>query len=120
MILDPDDSERFIKLHKALMLFVNHRLKIVQPPAKSAGIVAFPLQQRLKVRDALVEHLDLIDAFVGENPYELAPDELAIVASWKDLVAGDFYVLRFLKKYTIFLTAKDPALAYGVWGSPSR
>ena len=68
------------------------------------------------MRDALVEHLDLIDAFVEKNPYKLNPDELAIVESWKDLVAGEFYVLRFLKKYTIFLTAKDPPLAYGVLG----
>jgi len=114
MILDPDDCERFFKLHKALTLFVNRRLKIAKPPTKSEGIVALPPEQRLKVRDALVEHLDLIDAFVEENPYRLVPEELAVVKSWKDLVAGDFYVLRFLKKYTIFLTAKEPTVAYGV------
>src|SRR6476469_2653448 len=104
MILDPDDCEQFFKLHKALTLFANRRLKIANPPAKSEGIVALPPEQRLKVRDALVKHLDLIDAFVEENPYKLDPDELEIVKSWKDLVAGDFYVLRFLKKYTVFLT----------------
>jgi hypothetical protein len=115
MILDPDDSEQFFKLHKALMLFVNQRLKIVKPPAKSEKvIVALTPDDRLKVRDALVEHLDLIDAFVGENPYKLEPDELGIVRSWKDLVAGEFYVLRFLKKYTVFLTAKEPTVAFGV------
>src|SRR3954453_1979541 len=114
MILDPDDAERFFRLHKALSLFVNRRLKIAKPPARSKGIVALPPEQRLKVRDALVEHLDLIDTFVEENPYKLDPDELDIVRSWKDLVAGDFYVLRFLKRYTIFLTAKEPTVAYGV------
>jgi hypothetical protein len=117
MILDPDDAERVFKLHKALSLFVNRRLKLAKPPAGSAKvIVALPPEQRLKVRDALVEHLDLIDAFVEENPYKLEPDELAIVKPWKDLVAGDFYVLRFLKKYTVFLTAKEPTVAYGVLG----
>ena len=116
MILDPDDAERFFKLHKALTLFVNRRLKIVKPPAKSEVIVALPPEHRLKVRDALVKHLDLIDGFVEENPYKLDPDELAIVKSWKDLVAGDFYVLRFLKKHTVFLTAKEPTVAYGVLG----
>jgi len=114
MILDPDDCERFFKLHKALTLFVNQRLKLAKPPATSKGVVALPPEQRLKVRDALAEHLDLIDAFVEENPYKLDPDELDIVQSWKDLVAGDFYVLRFLKKYTAFLTAKEPTVAYGV------
>jgi hypothetical protein len=114
MILDPDDCERFFKLHKALTLFVNQRLKIAEPPAKSKGIVSLPPEQRVKVRDALVEHLDLIDGFVKENPFKLDLEELDIVGSWKDLVAGEFYVLRFLKKYTVFLTAKKPTVAYGV------
>jgi hypothetical protein len=114
MILDPDDCERFFKLHKALTLFVNRRLKIGKAPARSKGIVALPPEQRLKVRDALLEHLDLIDDFVEENPYNLDPDELTIVNSWKHLVAGEFYVLRFLKKYAVFLTAKEPTVAYGV------
>ena len=92
MILDPDDAGRFFKLHKALALFVNRRLKIAKSPAKSKGIVALPPGLRLKVRDALVKDLALIDVFVEENPYKLDPDELEIVGSWKDLVAGDFYV----------------------------
>ena len=57
--------------------------------ARSEGIVALPPEQRLKGRDALVEHLDLIDAFVEENPYKLDPDELDVVRAWKDLVSGD-------------------------------
>jgi hypothetical protein len=117
MILDPDDSERFFKLHKALMLFVNQRLKVVTPPAKSKKVIAaLPPDDRLKIRDALVKHLDLIDAFVEENPYKLDPEELAIVESWKHSVAGDFFALRFLKNYTVFLTAKEPFVAYGVVG----
>jgi hypothetical protein len=117
MILDPDDAERFFKLHKALTLFVNRRLMVVKSPAGSSkAIVALPPTHRLKVRDALVEHLDLIDAFVEENPYKLDTDDLDIVRSWHDLVAGDFYVLRHLKKYTVFLTAKEPTVAYGVVG----
>src|SRR4051794_16584860 len=100
MTLDPDDCEQFIRLDKALTLFVNQRLKIAKSPPKSEGIVALPPDDRLKVRDALVEHLDLIEAFVEKNPSKLDPEELDIVRSWKDLVAGEFYVLRFLKKHT--------------------
>jgi hypothetical protein len=115
MTLDSDDCERFFKLHKALTLFVNQRLKVIKPPPGSAKeIVALPSEQRLKVRDALVKHLDLIDAFMEENPYKLDPEELDVVRSWKNLVAGEFYALRFLKKYTIFITAKQPTIAYGV------
>src|SRR5262249_14602892 len=91
MILAPGDAERFFKIHKALSLFVNRRLKVAKPPAGSSKrIVALPPAQRLKVRDALIEHLGLIDAFVEENPYKLDPDDLDIVRSWHDLVAGEF------------------------------
>ena len=58
--------------------------------------------------------MDLIDAFASENPFKLPEDELEIVRSWKDLVAGEFYVYRCLKKYTVFLTAREPVVAYGV------
>jgi hypothetical protein len=61
MILDPDDCERFFKLHKALTLFVNQRLQVVEPPARSAK-----------------EIVALIDAFVEENPFKLDADELGI------------------------------------------
>jgi hypothetical protein len=115
MILDPDDCERFYKLHKALMLFVNQRLNVVEPPSGSAKeIVALPLDRRLKVRDALLKRMDLIDAFADENPFGFDETDLEIVRSWKHLVAGDFYVYRYLRKYTIFLSAKEPIVAYGV------
>ncbi len=113
-LLEPEDALQFIKLHQALTLFANRELKIVKPPPKSRGIVSLPQEDRLKVWQALVKKLSLIDAFVKENPYKLEPDELEIVSGWKELVSGEFYVLRFLKKYTIFLAAKEPAVAYGV------
>ena len=106
MNLDPGDCELFFKLHKALMLFVNQRLKVVKPPAKSVKVILpLPPEDRLKVRDAFLKHLDLIDAFVEENPFKLDPEELDTVRSWHDLVAGEFYTFRHLKKYTVFLTA---------------
>jgi hypothetical protein len=32
MLLDPDDCERVYRFHKALMVFINRRLKLVMPP----------------------------------------------------------------------------------------
>ena len=115
MRLDPHDLRLFYKLHKALMFFVNQRLDVVENPLASPDQVAkLPPEDRIKLRDALVANMDLIDAFVSENPFKLPEDELEIVRSWKDLVAGKFYVYRCLKKYTIFLTTGEPVVAYGV------
>jgi hypothetical protein len=116
MLLDPRDAHRFFTLHKALIVYVDQRLRVLNPPADSDTIGHLRPDQRIKLRDALVEHLDLIDAFVEENPCDFDAVDLTLVRSWKDLVAGPFYVLRVLRKHAIFLTAKQPIVAYGALG----
>jgi len=115
MRLNPHDLPLFAKLHKALMFFVNQRLDVFDQPLASPDEVGkLPLQERSKLRDAMLANMDLIDAFVSENPLGLPEVEAEIVRSWKDLVAGKFWVYRYLKKYTIFLTTGEPVVAYGV------
>ncbi len=115
MLLPPHELELFFKLHRALMFFVNQRLKVI--PDKIASpeeFAALSPQVRLKVRDALNANLALIESFADENPAHLSDDELGIVRSWRHLVAGRFYVFRELKKHTVFLSTTSPAIAYGV------
>src|SRR5260370_5847346 len=115
MLLTPHDAGLFFKLHRTLMFFVNQRLRVV--PADRAGPVEFaalPPEVRLRVRDAFLEHTDLIQTFVDENPARLSGDELGIVRSWQHLVHGKFYVLRELKNCTVFLSTGPQAVAYGV------
>ena len=115
MLLEPQDVELFFRLHRALMFFVNQRLKVIPNElATPEEFAALSPEVRLKVRDALNARLDLIESFVDENPAHLSADELDIVRSWRHLVAGKFYVFRELKKYTVFLSTDDPAIAYGV------
>ena len=97
------------------MVFVNHRLKVVPNRIATAEeFAALPPGIRLKVRDALNSNIDLIKSFVDENPGDFLEEELKIVDSWRHLIAGQFYVFRNLKKYTIFLSMTDPAIAFGV------
>ena len=113
--LAPQDVEQFFKLHRALMFFVNQRLKLIPDDrATPEEFAALPPKTRLQVRDAFVQHTDLIQAFVQENPAYLPSDELDIVRSWRHLVHGKFYVFRELKKYTVFLSTGEPPIAYGV------
>ena len=115
MPLDPDELRLFYKLYPALLCFVNQRQGITSTPSRRPNTSAnCRSEERIKLRDALVANMDLIDAFVSENPFKLSEDELEIVRSWKDLVAGEFYVYRCLKKYTVFLTTREPVVAYGV------
>src|SRR5262245_40878780 len=101
MLLTPQDVELFFKLHRALMFFVNQRLKAVPDDISSPDtFAALSPEVRLKVRDAFLGHTDLIQQFVDENPAHLSDDELAIVRSWRHLIASKFYIFRELKKYT--------------------
>jgi hypothetical protein len=115
MLLEPEDVELFFKLHRALMFFVNQRLKVLPNDVASPNeFSSLAPELRLKVRDAFLGHTDLIQAFVDENPARLTSDELDIVGSWRHLVHGQFYIFRELKKHTVFLTSTNQAIAYGV------
>jgi len=115
MPLNPDELRLFYKLYPTLLCFANQRQGIKNTPfSKPEYFGRLPIDERIKLRDALVANMDLIDAFVSEDPFNLPEEELAIVRSWKDLVAGEFYVYRCLTKHTIFLTTSEPVVAYGV------
>ena len=115
MLLEPEDVEQFFKLHRALMFYVNKRLQAVpERPTNPDEFSSLSPETCLKVRDAFLNHTDLIQAFVDENSACLSADELTIVRSWQHLVHGKFYIFRELKKYTVFLSSSDPAIAYGV------
>ncbi len=117
MLLSPDDADLFFKLHKLLMHFVNGRLHVVKSrPSVIAGHPTYPQSDRLKIRNALLENIGLIERFTQENPDGLDDQEREIVASWKHAVADKFIVLRYLKKHTIFLSSANPPVAYGVLG----
>lgn len=115
MLLERQDVDLFFRLHRTLMFFVNQRFKVIPAcPASPDAFATLSPEVRVKVRDALIANLDLIETFVAENPANLSKDELDIIHSWRHLVTGKFYVFRELKKYTVFLSATNLAIAYGV------
>jgi hypothetical protein len=115
MLLPVQEAQRFFRLYPAVLVFINQRLQVLPDRcANGGGFDSFTKEERLKLREAFVDHPELLDAFVAENPAGLNDDDLATVALWRHRVAGQFYVIRELKKYTVFLSATDPAVAYGV------
>jgi hypothetical protein len=115
MLLSPHDLQTCFKLHRALMFFVNQRLRAIpDDPSTPDEFSSLSPELRIKVRDAFLKQTYLIDAFVAENPAHFSDDELDIVRSWRHLVAGKFYVFRELKKYAVFLSSEKQPIAYGV------
>ncbi len=115
MLLTPQDAELFFQLHRALMFFVNQRLRVLPDDVASPeAFSSLAPEVRLKVRDAFLEHTNLIGAFVEENPAGLTADELDVLRSWRHPVHGRFYAFRQLKKYMVFLSTDPQPVAYGV------
>jgi hypothetical protein len=113
-----EEGKLFYKLFAALLGYVNQKLAVVPEQfSKEIEYTSLPPQTRGKVREALYEHRELIGQFVTENPAGLPPEELEIVAGWKNALVGKFYIFRCLKKHTIFICISEkPYKAYGVLG----
>lgn len=111
MKLSTQDADLFFEIMWPLQFFVNQRLKILPKIKTVEQYARLSSQDKLKVRNALFENLDLIEAFVKENPRQLSVDKLEIVASWQNCVVGDFYIERMLKKYNIFISSNDKVYA---------
>lgn len=115
MLLSNDEAHLFFKLHRALMFFVNERRRVLPDTIFSPDDFSkHPPAVRLKVRNTLVDDVDLIESFVDQNPFNFSENELDLVLSWRRLVAGNFYIYRELKSCTVFLDAGEQPIAYGV------
>lgn len=118
MNLSIDEGKLFYDLYAAILSFANRKLDVA--PERFSNVAEYlsvEPEVRLTIRDALFEKRELIDAFVTENPAQLSAEPLGIVSTWKDALPGKFYVFRYLKNYTVFLTSDiSPAKAYGVIG----
>jgi hypothetical protein len=111
--------DRFYSIWKPLMLFVNQRRKIVPGmlPATYSG--PWLVSEVIKLRDALWADDSLREAFIAENPANLAPADLAIVESWRQRRAGNFYVLKHGRQHSVFIAATAKPEVYGVVGLTS-
>jgi len=115
MLLPPKDVALLFRLHRSLMFFVNRRLGVLpESPANPDAYSSLSPSTRIKVHNALLKRMDLIQSFVEENPDSFSRAELDIVHSWQHLVHGKFIILRDLAKYTVFLSSEAPPVAYGV------
>jgi hypothetical protein len=115
MQLSLEDVDRFFRLHRSLMFYVNQTLKVIdENVATPEAYSGLPPETRVEVHKALLDHMDLIDAFADENPFHFDEADLEIVRSWKHLVSGTFYAYRQLQNYMVFLSSTEPVVAYGV------
>ncbi len=116
MNLPPADIDLFYKLHGSLLAFANRQLKILPAGVAADQVRKQPIQQVARLRDACYDKPAILDEYEAANPDQLPADELAIVAGWRHRITGEFYIVRYLKTYTVFMSGKEPPHLYGVLG----
>jgi hypothetical protein len=111
MRLSRQEADLFFELMWALQFFVNQRLNVLPSVKTLEEYNACPLEEKAEVREALYENKQLIDLFVQTNPQKFSQDRLLMVSKWRNLVKGDFYIERFLKKHAIFISNENQVYA---------
>ncbi|MDR2580123.1 MAG: hypothetical protein LBC85_03915 [Fibromonadaceae bacterium] len=115
--LNKEDIALFFKLWYMLIYSINCKHKIV--PAFKRPIYGNDVKQEpfLIIKKALWENPSLIDEFLIEDGARLSDEEKAILTSWRaNFIYGDFIILKYLKKYSVFMPSSDTQKLYGVIG----
>jgi hypothetical protein len=113
MRLSADQVRRFYGIWMPLLTFVNRERNLL--PHVKTWTESAPLagEEAAVLRDALWKEDPLLDAFLAQNPAGLGAGDLALAASWKNRISGQFFIFRHLKKHSIFLKSSK---AYAVLG----
>jgi hypothetical protein len=111
-----EEAQLFFKLYFALLAYTNRQRKVVPKISKPEDIPGAGIANLGKIRDELFSHVNLLEQFVHENSEGFSPDELKIAEGWRHYIAGDFFILKYLKKYTIFIPAQSNPETYHLYG----
>lgn len=116
MNLNPEQCDRFYRLWFLLLQHVNEREQLIPPLPENLQRGGIDPEDARILRDALWASDDNLDSFLAAQQGRLSEADLALVAGWQDRVSGKFYMMRHLKKHSIFLNQGEPSYAYGVLG----
>ena len=111
MTLAPDDGRLFFELMWKLQYYFNQKRGFHKGISSQEQYAKLPTEKKLKVRDGLWKNPEVIEAYLQENPDALPAEELEIVRKWKDNIKGSFFILRHLKKGSIFIGKDDQVYA---------
>jgi hypothetical protein len=117
MLLSETEADRFLNLYKSLLVHVNQRSKLFPKVKTVADLEKRAFGDMYKLREKLYKDTTLFADFIREVLAKSNPEEISTVEAWeRNYIREQFYLLRFLKNYSVFLTVKEPHKAYGVLG----
>ena len=114
MNLSEQEFELFSSAFVSVLQYVNQKFEMFPQITSTELFRGLNPEQRFSIHSKLYDNIKIIDTFLVDNPDQLTPEQLNIASQFKRFVRGDFFVERFLTKYTIFIDEKNKV--YGVLG----
>lgn len=115
--LPVNEVELFFHLFWHLLAYTNRQFDIVPGLRSLADFQSGALADDVAlIQNKLYSAPEIIKNYTTGNPDKLAPADISVIRSWAHFVHGSFYLVRFLKNYTVFLSSGDQPLAYAVQG----
>ncbi|MCK5768518.1 MAG: hypothetical protein KAH35_09135 [Candidatus Atribacteria bacterium] len=114
MRMSKENVELFYKLFPALLFYTNQQMKKIKNVSTLKEFTNLSTKNKLEIRNALWDNINLIDYFIKKNPFNFSVEELRIIQNWKNFIKRKFCLVRYLKNYTVFFDINDHNYAYGV------
>ena len=111
MTLLLEDGKLFFELMWKLQYYINQKRGVHKDVVSIKEYAALPTEKKLKARDELWNNPQLIEAYVQDNPDRLPIEELEIIQKWRGFIKSSFFILRHLKKGSIFIGKDDQVYA---------
>lgn len=119
MVLPTHQVDRFYRIWRPLLTFVNDTLKVVPSLSGAGAKDSIDVVRAVEVRNALWENEAILNRFIEENPAQLPSEDLDILKTWKYHRQGNFIVYKVLKKHAIFINQDKANDIFAVKGLQS-
>lgn len=111
MTLELADGKLFFDLMWRLQYYINQKRGFHKSISSAEEYANLPTELKLNARTALWESTELIETYMQDNPDALPPEQLEIIRKWKGFIKSSFFILRHLKKGSIFIGKDDKVYA---------
>ncbi len=106
MQLSEQEYNKFIFLYNWLLFSAAIYHELLPETTTYEEYDTCSIDQKFTFRNALLEDLEAIDVFIENNKLRLSEEDIAIMQGFKHFIKDDFFIVKYLKKHTLFLGNK--------------
>ncbi len=114
MYLEKARRDKLYELLFYLMEYTNRKYKI-NPKVLGKLKVNHPvnIMEIVDIRETMWSSNEILEEYIQKNPDKLGEADLETIKSWKNRVAGEFFLMKYTKEYAFLYNGKE---VYGILG----